>query len=58
MARSAGPPQKCLHGCGAADSSGEQPQQQCHVGVHVSLPSGVVMVGHCFGGLDPVLTYA
>lgn len=40
MVRPAGPSQKCLQGRGAADSSGEQPQQQCHVGVHVKPPFG------------------
>ena len=40
MVRPAGPSQKCLQGRGATDSSGEQPQQQCHVGVHVKPPFG------------------
>ena len=53
MVRSPGPSQKCLQGRGAPDPSGEQPQQQCHIGVHVDVHSGVVMVGQWFDGFGP-----
>ena len=45
----AGSSEEGLQGCGAAEASGEQSQQQCHVGVHGSGSSRVSVSGRTVG---------